>query len=97
MARLAIAKDFLAEYAKLEKNVQSAVEGAFGKFGEHTHAGLHLEKLQHSKDKRVRTIRIDSFWRGVVLAPESGDTYLPDYRAATRQGKRIRGRSPCSA
>src|SRR5262249_7619016 len=22
-----------------------------------------------------RTIRIDSFWRGVVLAPESGDTY----------------------
>ena len=52
MARLAIAKDFLAEYAKLEKNVQSAVEGAFGKFGEHTHAGLHLEKLQHSKDKR---------------------------------------------
>src|SRR5215831_18577456 len=46
-----------------------------GKFAEHTYAGVHLEKLQHSKDDRIRTIRIDSFWRGVVLAPESGDTY----------------------
>ncbi len=75
MARLAIAKDFLAEYAKLEKNVQSAVESAIGKFAEHTHAGVHLEKLQHSRDRHVRTIRIDSFWRGIVLAPDSGDTY----------------------
>lgn len=75
MARLAIAKDFLAEYAKLQKNVQSAVESAIGKFAEHTEAGVHLEKLQHSRDRHVRTIRIDNFWRGVVVAPEPGDTY----------------------
>jgi superfamily I DNA/RNA helicase len=75
VARLAIAKDFLAQYARLEKNVQSAVEAAMGKFAEHTYAGVHLEKLQHARDARVRTIRIDAFWRGVVLAPESGDTY----------------------
>src|SRR6516225_2577589 len=75
LARLAIAKDFLAEYAKLGKPVQSAVEAAMSKFAEHTYAGVHLEKLQHSKDDRIRTIRIDSFWRGVVLAPETGDTY----------------------
>src|SRR5262249_29546636 len=75
LARLAIAKDFLAEYAKLGKPVQSAVEAAMSKFAEHTYAGVHLEKLQHSNDDRIRTIRIDSFWRGVVLAPESGDTY----------------------
>src|SRR5215469_9940044 len=75
LARLAIAKDFLAEYAKLDKPVRSAVEAAMSKFAGHTHAGVHLEKLQHSKDDRIRTIRIDNFWRGVVLAPESGDTY----------------------
>ena len=75
MARLAIAKSFLAEYAKLEKSVQSAVESAIAKFAEHTHAGLHLEKLKHSRDDRIRTVRVDSFWRGVVLAPDSGDTY----------------------
>jgi hypothetical protein len=75
VARLAIAKGFLAEYAKLDKNLQSSVEAAISKFAQHTHAGIHLEKLQHSRDDRIRTIRIDSMWRGVVLAPETGDTY----------------------
>ncbi len=75
MASLAIAKGFLAEYAKLEKSVQRSVESAISKFAEHTYAGMHLEKLQHSRDDRIRTIRVDSFWRGVVLAPEAGDTY----------------------
>ncbi|MGH3157819.1 MAG: UvrD-helicase domain-containing protein, partial [Streptosporangiaceae bacterium] len=75
MPRLAISKDFLTEYSRLEKAVQGSVEAAISKFEEHTHAGLHLEKLHTSKDPRVRTIRIDAYWRGVVLAPESGDTY----------------------
>jgi hypothetical protein len=75
VARLAIGVDFLADYAALEKPVQSAVEAAISKFAEHTHAGLHLEKITQSKDHRIRTIRIDGFWRGVVLAPDSGDIY----------------------
>lgn len=75
MARLAIDKDFLNDYSRLEKSVQASVMAAFDKFASHTHAGLHLEKLNQSKDGRLRTIRIDQFWRGVVLAPDSGDTY----------------------
>src|SRR5215472_8853315 len=43
LPRLAIAKDFLAEYAKLGKPVRSAVEAAMSKFAEHTYAGVHLE------------------------------------------------------
>ncbi|WP_164842305.1 UvrD-helicase domain-containing protein [Actinoplanes solisilvae] len=38
------------------------------KFAEHTHAGLHLEKLTGARDPNIRTIRIDRFYRGVVLA-----------------------------
>lgn len=75
MARLAIDKDFLNDYSKLEKAVQASVMAAFDKFAEHTQAGLHLEKLNQSKDDRLRTIRVDQFWRGVVLAPDRGDTY----------------------
>jgi superfamily I DNA/RNA helicase len=75
VARLAIDKDFLDDYSKLPKAVQTNVKTAIDKFGEHVHAGLHLEKLNHSKDDRIRTIRIDQFWRGVVLAPDNGDTY----------------------
>lgn len=76
MPRLGIAKDFLADYAQLQKPVQRAVDAAISKFGEHTHAGLHLEKLRNPKDPRIRTIRITDFYRGVVLAPEHGDEYL---------------------
>src|SRR5258708_25868388 len=75
MAQLYLAKDFLPHYSRLERHIQNEVLAAIGKFSEHTHAGLHLEKLTDSKDERIRTIRIDSFWRGVVLAPDVGDVY----------------------
>jgi superfamily I DNA/RNA helicase len=88
VARLAIAKDFLAEYSKLEKTVQRAVTAAIEKFPDQTYAGTHLEKIRDSVDDRIRTIRVDGYWRGVVLAPESGDTYclvtvLPHDKAIT--------------
>jgi AAA domain/UvrD-like helicase C-terminal domain len=75
MARLAIDKDFLDDYSKLPKPVQNSVKTAIDKFAEHVHAGLHLEKINRCKDDRIRTIRIDQSWRGVVFAPEAGDTY----------------------
>jgi superfamily I DNA/RNA helicase len=75
VARLAIDRDFLDDYSKLPKPVQHSVKMAIDKFAEHVHAGLHLEKLTRCKDDRIRTIRVDQFWRGVVLAPETGDTY----------------------
>lgn len=76
MATLGIHKDFLMEFAKLEKPVQKRVHEVFGKFREHRHAGLHLEKIEKARDPRIRTIRINQFMRGVVLAPESGDSFL---------------------
>ena len=75
MAKLAMTREFLAGFHKLDKPVQKAVSAAFEKFAAHTHAGLHLEKIENSRDPRIRTIRITDFWRGVVLAPESGEEY----------------------
>jgi hypothetical protein len=62
--RLAVARTFLGEYAKLEESTQDSVESAIGKFEQHTHAGLHLEKIKNIRDPRMRTIRIDLNWRG---------------------------------
>ena len=59
---------FLPAYARLPRPVQRAVDAAIGKFAHHTHAGLHLEKLTGARDPNIRTIRIDRFYRGVVLA-----------------------------
>lgn len=47
MATLGIHKDFLLEFARLEKTVQKRVHEVFDKFREHRHAGLHLEKLEN--------------------------------------------------
>jgi hypothetical protein len=76
MPRLAISKDFLPDYAALGGSVRRKVDDVFAKFAEHTWAGLHLEKLTVARDPRVRTIRIDQQYRGIVMAPERGDTYL---------------------
>ncbi len=75
MAQLYVGSQFLPEYARLERSVRSLVDDAIAKFASHTYAGLHLEKIIDSRDERIRTIRIDAFWRGLVLAPDSGDSY----------------------
>jgi superfamily I DNA/RNA helicase len=75
VAQLAIGTEFMDDFSKLEKSVRDLVMATIKKFAEHTHAGIHLEKVTHCKDDRVRTVRIDQFWRGVVFAPEAGDTY----------------------
>ncbi len=76
MATLGMHRDFLLEFAVLEKPVQKRVFEVFEKFAAATHAGLHLEKLTHQRDPRLRTIRITDFWRGVVLKAETGSSYL---------------------
>lgn len=76
MPQLAVGVDFLTEFAKLEGPIRKRTVDALGSFSEHTHAGLHLEKLAGVRDQRVRTIRITDYWRGVVLAPTSGDRFV---------------------
>jgi len=75
VARLAIAKSFLAEYAKLDTDARSAVEALVAEFAQRPHAWRYLEKPRHGLDDRIRLFRVNSQWRGVVLAPDAGDTY----------------------
>jgi len=75
VARLAIAKGFLAEYAKLDKDARRAVDAVVTEFAQRPHAWRYLEKPRQSLDDRIRLFRVNSLWRGVVLAPATGDTY----------------------
>ena len=75
MARLAIAKGFLAEYARLGEDTRSAVDAIVAKFAKHADPGHCLEKPQHGWDDRIRILRVEGRWRIVVLAPVPGDTY----------------------
>ncbi|QBI54384.1 UvrD-helicase domain-containing protein [Streptomonospora litoralis] len=76
MPQLAIDKDFLSRYAKLDKRIQKAVDDALHKFAEVYYAGGHLEKVTDARDPRVRTLRITQGYRGVVIAPDAGDSFL---------------------
>ena len=74
--QLAISKDFLSTYATLDKRLQKAVDETLAKFADTYFAGGHLEKVTDSRDPRWRSLRITQGYRGVVLAPGSGDVFL---------------------
>lgn len=75
MPTLAIDKGFLKDLGKLEKPVYNRVTEVFDEFDAATHTGLHLEKIANARNPRFRSIRIDQAWRGIVLAPVTGDVY----------------------
>jgi superfamily I DNA/RNA helicase len=75
VARLAIAKGFLDEYAKLDQDARRTVETLVTEFAQRPHAWRYLERPQQAVDDRIRLFRVNSLWRGVVLAPATGDTY----------------------
>jgi superfamily I DNA/RNA helicase len=75
VARLAISKDFLTEYVRLDKRVQRSVDQAIAAFARHPHPAQHLETPQHPHDQQLRLMPLDGPWRGIVLAPATGDTY----------------------
>ncbi|MEV4336070.1 UvrD-helicase domain-containing protein [Streptomyces sp. NPDC049590] len=83
MPQLAFANSFWESYDVLEKPVKAGVRKAMAKFQQltvaelHADKGLHLESVDKARDPRMRTIRINDFWRGVVLAPDDGsDVFL---------------------
>src|SRR3954447_18953960 len=67
MATLVFAKEFLDDFAKLQPVVRQKVRELPDKFEHSATTGVHLEKLNASRDDRVRTVRVDEFWRGVVV------------------------------
>lgn len=81
--QLAFANSFWESYDVLEKPVKAGVRKAMRTFQQLTvpelqaDKGLHLESVGKARDTRMRTIRINDFWRGVVLAPDDGsDVFL---------------------
>jgi superfamily I DNA/RNA helicase len=79
MATLAVAREFLSDYSKLDHVIQSRVHDLAEKCRLLSMAelnqvkGIHLETYKHQKDKRARTIRLGDNHRGIVLVPDGSD------------------------
>ena len=75
MARLAITKDVLSAFARLDKSVQGAVQSAVNEFAAGEHGAAALETVPGGLDDRIRLLPVDGAWYGAVLVPDHGDTF----------------------
>jgi superfamily I DNA/RNA helicase len=83
VARLAISKAFLTDYARLDSETRLAVDAAVSEFARHPHPAQHLEHSPHQADDRLRIMPVNSHWQGVVLAPAPTDDGPETYSLLT--------------
>ena len=82
MATLALSRDFVKRFAKLETPAQTKISDLATKFQQMSaqqlrdSKGIHLERYTNQRDERARTIRIDSNHRGVVLDAGDDETFV---------------------
>ncbi|MER7824665.1 UvrD-helicase domain-containing protein [Streptomyces sp. NPDC096097] len=82
MAQLALSVRFLDEFGKLDSKARSGAVKTALKFQQLTlkqlwsDAGLDFKQPKGARDKHIYTCRIDRFYRGVVLAPGTGEDFL---------------------
>ncbi|MFC4562818.1 UvrD-helicase domain-containing protein [Nocardiopsis mangrovi] len=82
MPHLAIDATCLPQYDKLDRPTRERLIAVTRKFRElplhalMSHPDLRIRPLTAGQDPRIRTFRISDNWTGVMLAPESGETFL---------------------
>jgi len=75
--KIAIGNEFLQAFSSVPQNIQKKVSEFLTKFRENpTSSGINYEKIHAAADKNLRSVRIDQDYRGIVLQPETGDTYV---------------------
>lgn len=74
---VAIANEFLEAFSRVPRAQQRKFQEFTRKFqADPTSAAINYEKIHSIKDPRVRTVRIDQKYRGIVLRPEEGNVFV---------------------
>lgn len=74
---VAISSECFSALHALPRSVYNKVQSFITKFQQNpTASGLNYEKIQAFKDPKLRSVRIDQTYRGIVLKPDRGDVYL---------------------
>ena len=75
--RLAISDDFFDGYSRLPRNAQAKVSEFINRFRQDpTRPGLNYESIHDSRDKRMKSVRVDQAHRAIVLKPDTGNVYI---------------------
>lgn len=74
---VSIGDSFLKSLFILPDHIMKKARETITKFQhDPTSPGLNYEKIQGARDQRLRSIRIDQDYRGIVLKSEKGDAYI---------------------
>lgn len=77
MPQVALSADFLKAFAKIPRAQQKKVRQFLDKFrADPTSASINYEPIANMRDSKVRTVRIDQAYRGIVIHPPKDDVYL---------------------
>ena len=75
--KVAISDRFLEAFSEIPKNKQKKVRRFMTKFRQDpTLPGINYEKIEGAKDPKLRSVRIDQAYRGIVLKPDQGNVYM---------------------
>lgn len=74
---VAISDEFLDAFSEVPKNKQKKVRRFFRKFRrDPKSSGINYEKIEAAQDPKLRSVRIDQEYRGIVLKPKTGNVYM---------------------
>ena len=75
--KIALGADFLVSFSRLPPKQQKQVREFLDKFTENpTGSALHYEPIQGARDPNLRSVRMGSDYRGIVLKPQQGNVYV---------------------
>lgn len=75
--KVAISDQFLEAFSEVPKTKQKKVRRFMTKFRrDPTLPGINYEKIEGAKDSKLRSVRIDQAYRGIVMTPDAGNVYM---------------------
>jgi superfamily I DNA/RNA helicase len=75
--KVAVSDQFLEAFSQVPRNKQKKVRRFMTKFRQNPRLpGINYETIEGAKDPKLRSVRIDQSYRGIVMAPDEGNVYM---------------------
>ena len=75
--KVAVSDQFLEAFSQVPRKKQKKVRRFMTKFRQNPRLpGINYETIKGAKDPKLRSVRIDQSYRGIVMAPDEGTVYM---------------------
>lgn len=74
---VAISDNFFNAFSRIPRNIQKKTSDFINKFRSNpTSSGINYESIINTRDRNMKSVRIDQDYRGIVHKPDSGNVYI---------------------